>query len=72
MVLLRYQIAVPAFTLPMDASHASMEEIGERGFEANWPWPPLEQSLSGRTAASWSKLFDSLLTAAREAPYLVT
>ena len=48
-----------------------MEEVGERGFEVNWPWPPLEPLRSGGTAAPWSKLFDSLLTAAREAPYLV-
>ena len=51
LVLLRDQIAAPALTLPMDASHASMVEIGERGFEANWPWPPLEPSRSGGTAA---------------------
>ena len=59
-VLLRKRNAAPALTLPMDASHASTEEIGERGFEANWPWLPLEPSHGGRTAAPWSKLFDSL------------
>ena len=37
LVLLRNQITTPALNLPMDASHASMEEIGEGGFEANWP-----------------------------------
>ena len=51
LVLLRNWIAALASTLPMDASHASMEEIGERGFEVNWPWPPLEPSRSGGTAA---------------------
>ena len=50
LVLLRDQITAPASTLPMDASHASMEEIGERGFEANWLWPPLEPPRSGGTA----------------------
>ena len=50
-VLLRNKIAAPALTLPMDASHASMEEIGERGLAANWTWPPLEPSRSGGTAA---------------------
>ena len=47
LVLLRDRIATPALTLPMDASHPSMEEIGERGFEANWPCPPLEPLRSG-------------------------
>ena len=70
-VLLRERNAAPALTLPMDASHASMADIGERGFEVNWPWPPLEPSRSGGTAAPWSKLFDSLLMATREVHYLV-
>ena len=51
LVLLRDRIAAPASLQPMDASHASMEEIGERGFAANWPWPPLEPSRGGGTAA---------------------
>ena len=67
-VLLRDQIAAPALTLPMDASHASMEGIRERGFQQNWPLPPLEPSRCGGTAAPWSKWFDGLLMAAREAP----
>ena len=71
-VLPRDKIAAPALTLPMDASHASMEGIGERGFQQNWPLPPLEPSRCGGTVASWSNLFDSFLTAAREAPYLLT
>ena len=49
-VLLRDRNAAPASTLPMDASHASMEEIGERGFAANWLSPPLEPSRAGGTA----------------------
>ena len=49
-VLLRKRNAAPALTLPMDASHASMEEIGERGFAANWLSPPLEPSRAGGTA----------------------
>ena len=68
LVLLLNKIAAPGSTLPMDASHASMEEIRERGFQQNWPSPPLEPSRCGGTAAPWSKWFDSLLTAAREAP----
>ena len=51
LVLLRNRIAALASTLPMDASHVSMEEIGERGCEENWPWPPLEPSRGGGTAA---------------------
>ena len=50
-VLLRDRIAALASTQPMDASHASMEEIGERGFAANWLSPPLEPSRGGGTAA---------------------
>ena len=50
-VLLRDRNAPSTLTLPMDTSHASMEEIGERGFAANWPWPPLGPSRSGGTAA---------------------
>ena len=50
-VLLRERNAAPGLTLPMDASHASMEEIGERGFQQNRPWSPLEPSRSGKTAA---------------------
>ena len=50
-VLLRDRIAAPASTQPMDASHASMEEIGERGFQQNWPSLPLEPSRSGGMAA---------------------
>ena len=50
-VLLRERNAAPALTLPMDASHASMEEIGERDFAANWLSPPLEPSRGGGTAA---------------------
>ena len=51
LVLLRDQTTALASTLPMDASHASMEEIGERGFAANWLSPPLEPSRAGGTAA---------------------
>ena len=50
-VLLRDRNAPPTSTQPMDASHASMEEIGERGFAANWLSPPLEPSRGGGTAA---------------------
>ena len=49
-VLLRDRNAPPTSTQPMDASHASMEEIGERGFAANWLSPPLEPSRAGGTA----------------------
>ena len=51
LVLLRDRNDPPTPTLPMDASHASMEEIGERGFAANWLLPPLEPSRGGGTAA---------------------
>ena len=50
-VLLRDRNAPPTSTLPMDASHASMDEIEEKGFAANWLLPPLEPSRSGGTAA---------------------
>ena len=71
-VLRRDKIAAPALTLSMDASHASIEVIGERGFEANWPWPPLEPLRCGKKATQLSHVFDSFLKAAHEALYLVT
>ena len=44
LLLLRDQVPPPALFLNLDVAHASSEEIPERGFDSNLPWPPPEPS----------------------------
>ena len=41
-VLLRDRMPLLALFLNLDDAHASCEEIPERGFDSNCPWPPPE------------------------------